>query len=772
MNRLFAKVGHYSVRFRWFIVLVWIIGSFATIKFLPSISSVIKTNNQAFLPSNSPSITSAKLAKPLQNYNYSLIVMVGTESSGTLTPTDLKAFSAINSKVSSVPTVLSVKISGISSDDKAVQAEIISSTSAFDDTKITTVVSNIRSAMTSISTPSGFSVHLAGQTATAVDSVSKNGSQSSNTQNFSVLIIFVILALVFRAVLAPIITLLPALLVAIVAGPLVAEASHLGFQVSFITQLLLIVLVLGAGTDYGLFLVFRVREELKKGSAPKEAVTRALSKVGESITFSAATVIAALLSLATAHFGLYRGLGYPLAIGISLMLLAGLTLLPALLAILGKAVFWPSNVKVGTYKIGTWGRLASTIVKRPLITLLVGMIFFGSLAIISVGNHPSGFSSATTSPKGTDSYFGNQNLKAHFPSSTFNPTQVIYTFDKPVWTNLTQLNNIETALSQSPHFKTVSGPFNTSGTQLTPDQLSKLHSQLGDPRLLPAEQSPTAPGSANSISAILYNSYRSEYQYISADGKTVIFETTLTAGDASSTSALNAVPAIRAQVAEIGKHYGTSANGVAGEAPASYDISAASNSDLLRIVPIVVIIIGILLAIVLRSSIAPLYLVVSVVLSYLAALGLDVLVFVHILGHKGLSFVLPFLLFLFLLALGEDYNILVMTRIREEAHHMNLKDAVTAALSATGSTVTSAGLVLAGTFLVLGISSGGNAQVQEIGFGLALGILMDTFLVRTLLVPSIVVLLGKYNWWPSKLVQTQEELTAEILDERKELMLD
>ena len=761
MNRLFTKVGRYSVQFRWLVVIVWIIGSFAALRFLPSISSVVKNNNQAFLPTNSPSIKAADLAKPLQNYNYSLIIMVGANASGTLTKTDLSTFAAINQKIAQVPTVLSAKVAGISPDNKAIQTEIVSSTSAFDDAKVTTVVSEIRAAMASVHAPPGFSVHLAGQVATTVDSASKNGSQSTATQDYSVLIIVIILALVFRAVLAPIVTLLPALIVAVVAGPLVAEASHLGFQVSFITQLLLIVLVLGAGTDYGLFLVFRVREELKRGSAPKDAVSRALSKVGESITFSAATVIAALLSLATAQFGLYRGLGYPLAIGIALMLLAGLTLLPALLAILGKAVFWPSNVKAGSYKIGTWGRLASSIVKKPLLTLIVGVIFFGSLAAMSLGNHSSGFASATSSPKGTDSYYGNLILNDHFPASNFNPTQVVYTFKQPVWTNLSDLYNLENALKQSPQFKTVSGPFNTIGTQLTPSQLGGLHALLGDPKLLPTVQTALPSGSTASISPTLYNSYRAEFRYVSTDGKTVLFETTLTAGNPSSTQALNAVPGVRTQVATLGQRYGAVANGVAGEAPASYDISSASNSDLIRIVPIVVIIIGFLLAIVLRSSVAPLYLVISVVLSYLAALGLDVLVFVHILGHKGLSFVLPFLLFLFLLALGEDYNILVMTRIREEAHHMNLREAVAAALNATGSTVTSAGLVLAGTFAVLGFSGGGSAQVQEIGFGLALGILMDTFLVRTLLVPSTVVLLGKYNWWPSKLVQTQEAFTAD-----------
>ena len=153
-----------------------------------------------------------------------------------------------------------------------------------------------------------------------------------------------------------------------------------------------------------------------------------------------------------------------------------------------------------------------------------------------------------------------------------------------------------------------------------------------------------------------------------------------------------------------------------------------------------------------RSLVAPIYLIVSVVLSYLAALGLTVLVFIRISGDNGIVFLLPFLMFIFLLALGEDYNILVMTRIREEAHGLPLKQAVTKALTTTGTTVTSAGLVLAGTFVILAIvgGSGGGTEIQEIGYGLALGILMDTFLVRTLLVPATVILLGRWNWWPSK----------------------
>jgi RND superfamily putative drug exporter len=186
----------------------------------------------------------------------------------------------------------------------------------------------------------------------------------------------------------------------------------------------------------------------------------------------------------------------------------------------------------------------------------------------------------------------------------------------------------------------------------------------------------------------------------------------------------------------------------------SYDIRQISASDLERIIPIVAILIAILLAAVMRSAVAPLYLVASVVISYLGALGLTGIIFVRLGGQAGLNFVLPFLMFVFLMALGSDYNILVMSRIREEAHHLPLRDAVARAIGKTGSTVTTAGMILGGSFAVLAISVGGTAgaaQIQQIGYGIAAGVLMDTFFVRSLLVPSVVVLLGRWNWWPTSL---------------------
>jgi RND superfamily putative drug exporter len=303
----------------------------------------------------------------------------------------------------------------------------------------------------------------------------------------------------------------------------------------------------------------------------------------------------------------------------------------------------------------------------------------------------------------------------------------------------------------------VTGPFDANGTALTAAQYAALHAAYGPPRALAA----ASPARVSPAKRAAYQSYRASSSYVSSDGYTISFATGLTAGSPASTAAAQAVPAIRAAAARAARTAGASASGVTGQAAFTYDVAQLSDSDLRTVIPIAIAVIAVLLALVMRSLIAPLYLIVSVVLSYFSALGLTVLVFVKAAGQPGLTFILPFLLFMFLLALGEDYNILVMTRIREEAHHLPLREAVGRALSVTGTTVTSAGLVLAGTFGVLAVVGSGSAGAQnvrtivDVGVGLALGVLMDTFGVRTLLVPSAAVLIGRWNWWPSRLGRHQ-----------------
>ncbi len=749
IHAIFGGIGAFAVKFRWVIIAAWLVAAFAVPHFLPSLSSVTQGNNSAFLPASAPSEKAAQLAAPFGATNLIPVPVVAAVSQGTLTAADTAWLTTLQQDFGTVPTVVKVHDLGRSADQQADQLQVLSDVGGGNASGQTTLIDGLRAQITKAAPPAGLQVHLAGDIAINVDQQAKSGTTGNQVEGLSVIFILVLLLLIFRSLLAPLITLIPAFLAVAISGPLVGEAAHAGLKVSEIAQLLLIVLVLGAGTDYGLFLVFRVREQLRTGADPKDAVVSSVTRVGETITFSAATVIAALLSLLIATFQIYSELGIPLAIGIGTMLLAGLTLLPALLAVFGRAAFWPSNTRAGAGKAGLWGRIAARVARQPAIPLTIGVVALGALAIAVGSYKPGGFGGAITPPAGSDSAAGTALLTRHFPASSANPTNLIYRLSQPVWDDPAPVSAATSQLAASGLFTGVTGPLNPAGVTLTGTQYTALHAALGNPVTLPA-----VPTGNTGIPLAGYELYRATAQYVSPDGQTIQFEAGLKAGDPSTTNAMNAVPSIRAEAAAAAKTLGATAYGVGGEAPAFYDISQISDSDLAHVVPVAIVVIGLLLCLVMRSLIAPLYLIASVALSFFAALGLSVLLFIKIGGDSGLTFILPFLMFIFLLALGEDYNILVMSRIREEAHHLPLREAVSRALSVTGTTVTSAGLVLAGTFSVFALIGGresGGSQIRDVGVGLALGVLMDTFIVRTVLVPCTVVLIGRWNWWPATL---------------------
>jgi RND superfamily putative drug exporter len=512
----------------------------------------------------------------------------------------------------------------------------------------------------------------------------------------------VLLFIVYRAALAPLITLIPAALAVALSSLLIAQLARAGVSVASIAQLLLIVLLLGAGSDYGLFLSFRFREELARGTEPRQALITAVARVGEAITYSGLTVAAALLTLLLAPFGIYRGLGPALALGIGVMLAAALTLTPSLLAIFGRAAFWPSRPKPGAQRAGLWGRVAERVVRHPVLTLAAGVVLFGALAAGLIGYRTGGLTNSA--PAGSDSAAGGALLAAHFPRANAGSDQLLLRFDSPRDTAV--LTQVQAQLGATPVFRSVAGPL------------------------------------------------------ISPDGRTVQFYSVLRTGPVGSTSAANAIPAARDALTAVARATGAQASGVAGQDASAYDINSASNASLALVVPIVLVLILVLLGLMLRSLVAPWYLALTVGLSYLASLGFAMIVFVHLAGKDGLIFVLPLLLFVFSMALGEDYNILVMSRIREEAHHApSLSVALTRAIGITGGTVTSAGIILAGTFVVLGLA-GGRSDAQQLGFSIAFGVVLDTFFVRTLLVPSVATLLGRWNWWPSALSRHKPDVES------------
>jgi RND superfamily putative drug exporter len=750
MHAFFAALGRFTVRFRWLLVAVWILGTFGAVRTLPSLGSVVNNNNSAFLPANSPDVKAADLAAPLVGKeSLEPIVIVAVAHSGQLTTADITSIETDAVLVRRVTNVERVEFVGISRDHKAIQLAALADIAGFSPLKAENAVDAVVATFSKANPPPGLGLYVGGQVADSVYQNQQSSSTGNKTQDLSLLFIIVLLLLIFRSVLAPLVTLLPAFVVLQLSGSIIGElGAHAGLQVSQISQLLLIVIILGAGTDYGLFLVFRVREGIRDGRDPKDAVALAVARVGESISASAGTVILALLSLLFATFGIYHDLGIPLAIGVGTMLLAGLTLLPALLAILGRAVFWPSHPRPGQTQGGAYGRIAGRIVQHPVPTLVIGLVVFGALATGAAYYKPSGFGGATSAPAHSEAAVADALIALHFPHVSTNPTNLVLEYPHSVWDDPSVIARAEASLRASGQFRTIAGPLSPGGISLSPTELQQLHTRFGAPIDLAA-----APPKGVSLAS--YEQYRAEALFVSTSGTIIQFEVALRAGNGNpgSSAALDAVPQIRAVLAKAAAASGAIANGVAGEAPALYDISATSDSDLVHIIPLAVIAIAILLALVLRSLIAPLYLIASVVLSYLAALGLASFVFI-VIGHSGgLTFLLPFLMFIFLLALGEDYNILVMTRIREEAHDHSLKEAVVRAVGMTGPAITSAGLVLAGTFAVLtfvGSSGSGGSQIRDIGAGLGAGILMDTFLVRTLLVPSTVALLGRWNWWPRK----------------------
>jgi RND superfamily putative drug exporter len=742
---LFANLGRLTVRFRWLIIAGWIVVTVVLSVALPSISSVEKSSNSQFLPATTPSVVAGVLDAPFGSSTTQDATVVAAAAHGALTGPDQAAITRAEQAIRSVPRVTAVVDQGDSADGEARMARVELHLDSSTSDAATTTVDALRSAIATAGAPPGLAIHLTGSLAQSVDQNTETGHTQALTEILSVVFILALLFLTFRSLLAPLVALLPSMVALFAAEPLIAQSTHIGVQVSDLTPILLVVILLGAGTDYGLFLIFRLREELRRGKEVHEAVSFSLCKVGESITFSGLTVVAALATVVVATFGLYQGLGPALSIGILVALLANLTLLPALLAVFGRSVFWPRIPRPQPPHHGAWSRIAARVVGRPVRTLVVGLVIFGGLALSMLAYSPSGFGNPPA-PATSDSSQGQALLTAHYPAAVADPTSLVFRLPASVWADPQLLATADRALRRTGLFSSILDALDPDGITVTPTELGLAH-QLG------AGGSGAVPAGDGAIVADLpaaaIDAAASSGQFISADGRTIRYAATLRAGPSTSTAAASVIPQVRAAVTGTARSIGATRSGVDGYAAQAYDVGTISDGDLMRIVPIVMIVLALLLAVVLRSLIAPIYLVVSVGLSYLASLGLAVLVFELIGGQDGINFVLPFFMFIFIMALGQDYNILVMTRIREEAHHAPIRVAVRRAVEATGSTVTSAGLILAGTFGVL--TATGNTQVQEIGLGLAAGILLDTFFVRTLLVPSVVVLLGRWNWWPSRL---------------------
>ena len=516
----------------------------------------------------------------------------------------------------------------------------------------------------------------------------------------TVILVLVLLLLIYRSPVLPFVPLITVGFGYFVAGGILALlAKGFGFTLSGQATSLMVILLFGAGTDYGLLLISRYREDLRREGSARTALATALGETWEAIAASGLTVTLAVLTLLFAQYGDYRAFAPVLGIGVFVTLIAGLTLMPALLALLGRRAFWPRVPKQGdatTHR--AWRGIAGRVAAAPkraaaIVAAILVVLALGCLLYSPRFSFTEDFLTSMPSSQGYSL------LEKHFPKGALAPTTVL--IKSPQAPPKFVIGMVTGALSKSPG---VAAAFPTG----------------------------TADG-----------------------GKLLSFQVILK-GDPYSKEALQQVRDLRT-TARKAAAAGNGTALVGGPTAIQADTWAQSNRDTLVVAVAALIVVGAILMILLRAVIAPVYLLLTNVLSYLAALGATIVITEKLLGWEHISYRIPLYMFIFLVALGSDYNIFITTRIRGEAMLKGLKDGTVDAVAATGGVLTSAGIILAGTFLIL--LSQPVKDLAEVSIGVALGVLIDTFLVRTALVPGLTIAVGPKAGWPGP-SWTKKQTTA------------
>ncbi|MER5710376.1 MMPL family transporter [Streptomyces sp. NPDC002122] len=538
----------------------------------------------------------------------------------------------------------------------------------------------------------GLHTGFAGGLADLVDSHEAEKTTSTVAGALTIGLIVLLNLLVFRSALA---ALLPLLAVSLVggaaAGAVVGTALLTGITLDPSTPQLIGVVLLGIGIDYFLFLLFRFRERLhaQPERSAREIAGEVTARVGSAITSAALTIVAAFATLGVASFGQFRVLGPAVAISVMVMLLASLTFMPALLAVTGRRMFWPSQALKHAPREGLAGRFGDTVARRPLAVTVGAIVLLTALAAGMTGmkmDYGTGSGGTDTPAAATAA-----EISRALPAGVSDPTEVYVTSSDGGALDRRGVDVLVKALGR------------TQGVgQVTPVVYDKV-------------------GDAARIGL-----------YLTADPQ--------------SQKARDLVSGpVRATVAQ---HTPAGAEAhVGGTAAIFADISTAVSGDLELVFPLAAALVALILLVLLRSVLAPVVLMLSVGLGFAATLGASALVFQHVRGEAGVNFTLPLVLFLFVVALGTDYNILMGDRIREEMERPGpARSAVARAVRHTAPAIATAGLVLAGSFGSLAVNPA--PATQQIGFATALGILLSAFVLSVALIPALAALLGRSLWWP------------------------
>ncbi len=671
-------------RSKYLVLVFWLVVVAATGSLAGKLQGAEKNDASSYLPASAESTQELNEQAIFQSKNYNPAVVVYVRDGG-VTAADLAKADADARYFASLPEVDGrVAPPVISADHQAIETVIGSDLGYNSD--LSGFISTVQN--TATRGANGLSVYVGGPAASANDELKIFKGIDSTLLYSALAVVIVLLLLTYRS---PVLWLLPIMSAGVALT--VAEAviylltQHANLTVNGQSEGILVVLVIGASTDYALLLVARYREELRRHADRHQAMAVALRRAGPAIIASGLTVVIGMLCLMAAESNDISGLGPVAAIGIGVGLIAMITLLPALLVIFGRWIFWPVRPGYGSAEPtsrGLWARVGQAISRRPRWVWLVTAVLLaaGSAGLIGFRFGPL---TAAQSFRGTPPSITAQNVLArYFPAGSGEPVQVISTAASGP--------QVRNALAATPGIASVTPP-------VTKDGLAFVQATMTIP--------PDSPAAYTLVDKIR--------------------------------TTVHAIPGADAKVGG-----GTAIN---------LDVENAAAHDRDLLIPLILGVVLLILGLLLRAIVAPLVLIATVVLSFGAALGISALFFRHVFGFAGADTSVPLFVFVFLVALGIDYNIFLMTRVREESARSGTRRGALAGLAATGGVITSAGLVLAGTFAVLGTLP--LVEFTEIGFAVALGVLLDTIVVRSVLVTSLTLDIGRHIWWPSALAHPE-----------------
>lgn len=691
------KFAEFIVKRRWWIVTAWLIAAILIIGLSPKLSQFESNDQSGFLPKSYESIQAMNVSKNISPYSASPtdIIVFKTTSGTVLNNQDIykinRAVMAINYQ--KLPRVVAVAFSPtqLAPNHKILLGHVIYSGTA-SDTATINAVKSVRGALSKQLAGTNISAATTGQESVANDMQDSTNRALKIVSIGTLLIVLILPALVFRSPLAGLLPIAAVGVVYSIASSLIALAAKtFHFKVDQQLSIMFTVVLFGIGTDYILFLLFRYRERLRTGDYTREAVSYALSRAGEAIFSAALVVLTSFAALFFAKFGIFSQFAPGLVICVAVMMLAAMTLVPALVAIVGKKIFWPSKAWLKKPEVTSISkRMGSIVAKRPALTVIAVVVFLLVLTSFMIGAKAD-FSSFSEPPKNTESASAYADLVSAFPAGILNPTQVYVSSSTPL-----------------------------TAAKLAPLQ-QKLAATTGVDSVVPAIFSP--------------------------DSKTAELTLILKDDPYSATALANVEGPIRTNAHSV--QIANAKTYVGGTTSVLVDLKAVTNRDLKVLFPIASVFIFIILVVLLRSLIAPILLLLCVGLGYYATLGVTNLIFVKVGGSAGLISFIPMFIYIFVVAIGTDYNILTMTRLREEVREgNNPRLAADLTVEHSSATVASAGLILAATFGSLLLA--GITFLSQMGTAVAAGVILAAFVIAPFLIPSISALIGYKIWWPSK----------------------